>query len=122
MAEIAIRGVEALSREFGSSPADIRAGIGPAIGPCCYQVGADVADAFGQIFVATDDVVLVESGRYRVDLPRANALVLARAGLRPENVESAGTCTACHADLFYSHRAEAGRAGRFAAVAGLMPR
>jgi YfiH family protein len=38
--------VEALVEVFGSRPADIVAGIGPAIGPCCYVVGQDVVDAF----------------------------------------------------------------------------
>jgi YfiH family protein len=101
--------VTALADVFGSRPANLIAGIGPAIGPCCYTVGADVAAAF------SDRPRLIRDGR--LDLWEANCLALIEAGVPAEQIEVAGVCTQCHADRFFSHRANAGQpAGRFAAL------
>jgi copper oxidase (laccase) domain-containing protein len=51
-----------------------------------------------------------------LDLWLANALWLQGAGLIQDNVETAGLCTACNTDKFYSHRAEKGKTGRFAGL------
>src|SRR5437016_3632726 len=45
-ARIAMRAVEAMGARFGSMPADLRAAIGPGIGPCCYEVGPEVMKQF----------------------------------------------------------------------------
>jgi len=101
--------VEAMSDVFGSRPGDIVAGIGPAIGPCCYQVGADVVEAFA------DRPELFANGK--LDLWAANRLALIEAGVPAAQIEVAGICTQCEADRFFSHRANGGQpAGRFAAV------
>jgi YfiH family protein len=106
--------VEALRDAFSSQPRDIVAGIGPAIGPCCYVVGQDVVDAFadrpGLLAEAAD-------GQRRLDLWEANRLALLEAGVVAEQIEMAGICTQCQSDQFFSHRANRGQpAGRFAAV------
>ena len=62
-------------------------------------------------------MVLQGTDQWRFDLPAANAQQLAAAGVR--NIERSRLCTACHNELFFSHRAEEGRTGRFAAVAYL---
>jgi len=77
--------------------------IGPGIGPCCYEVGPEVLDAFSGLGDG------VASGRM-LDLPEAARRLLARAGV--ERVESAGLCTSCEKDLFFSHRRDRGRTGR----------
>jgi YfiH family protein len=101
--------VSAMTEAFGSDPADLVAGIGPAIGPCCYTVGSDVVMAFG------DRPELFSDGR--LDLWEANRQALLEAGVPPEHVEVAGVCTQCQAERFFSHRANQGKpAGRFAAV------
>ena len=101
--------VEALVGAFGSDPRDIVAGVGPAIGPCCYTVGADVTREFA------DRPRLIENGK--LDLWEANRLALLEAGVPSENIQIAGICTKCHSDRFFSHRANAGQpAGRFAAL------
>lgn len=84
-----------------------RAAIGPGIGPCCYEVGEEVLSAFAGL----GDVA---EGRM-LDLPEVARRLLARAGV--ERVESAGLCTSCEAELFFSHRRDAGRTGRQAGVA-----
>ena len=82
----------------------VRACVGPAIGPCCYEVGPEVAGPFAEAFGA--DVV---SGR-SLDLPLAAERALRAAGV--ETVEQTGLCTSCHPDLFFSHRRDGGQTGR----------
>jgi YfiH family protein len=105
--------VEALHDKFGSQPRDILAGIGPAIGPCCYTVGQDVVEAFAdrpELFSRT------EQGQ-RLDLWAANQQALVEAGVPSEQIEVAGICTQCESERFFSHRANDGQpAGRFAAL------
>lgn len=84
-----------------------RAAIGPGIGPCCYEVGEEVLAAFA-------DLEDVAEGRM-LDLPEVARQLLARAEV--EQVEAAGLCTSCEAELFYSHRRDAGRTGRQAGLA-----
>jgi polyphenol oxidase len=111
--------VEAMQHHFGSSVNDIRAGIGPSIGPDHYEVGPKVADQVRQVFGEEASKVLVEnSGQVKFDLWTANKLILEKAGVT--QVEVAGVCTACHTDDWYSHRAEKGRTGRFGAIIALV--
>lgn len=83
------------------------AAIGPGIGPCCYEVGEEVLSEFA-------DLEGVADGRM-LDLPAVAAVLLARAGVSAS--ESAGLCTSCHPELFYSHRRDGERTGRQAGLA-----
>jgi polyphenol oxidase len=78
----------------------LAAAIGPAIGPCCYEVGPEVAALFD------DDVV---AGR-KLDLWSAAERALRAAGV--EDVERTDVCTSCHPELFFSHRRDDGVTGR----------
>jgi YfiH family protein len=101
--------VEALRDAFGSRPSDLMAGIGPAIGPCCYEVGEDVVNAF------SDRASLFADGK--LNLWEANRQALVEAGVPSEQIEVAAVCTQCQADRFFSHRANGGQpAGRFAGL------
>lgn len=84
-----------------------RAAVGPGIGPCCYEVGEEVVTAFA-------DLGDVAEGRM-LDLPEVARRLLSRAGV--EQVESAGLCTSCEEELFFSHRRDAGLTGRQAGLA-----
>jgi YfiH family protein len=84
-----------------------RAAIGPGIGPCCYEVGEEVLGAFAGLGDVADGRML--------DLPEVARRLLAQAGV--EQVESAGLCTSCEAELFFSHRRDEGRTGRQAGMA-----
>lgn len=118
---IAHRAVEAMEDAFGTRRGDLVAGLGPAIGPCCYTVGHKVAAAMGYAMPDWQAVMeSVDDDQWRFDLPGANAQQLAAAGVT--RVEQAGLCTSCHADEFYSHRAHNGDTGRFAVVTCLRPR
>jgi YfiH family protein len=118
---IARRAVETMQEAFDTNPSDLLAGLGPAIGSCCYTVGDDVASALGYALPDWRKVMTFDpSGQsWRLDLPAANAQQLAAAGVPAGQVEQAGLCTACHKDEFFSHRADSGQTGRFAAVAYL---
>lgn len=139
---IAEQTVHTMTREYGTDPARCIAVVGPAIGPCCYDVGQEVIDAARDAFEEADDEwqgeppLLIWTRRQpgwkirRGDVPDAEERVyfdlagasrraLLLAGLRPDNIHLSGVCTADHVDLFYSHRAEEGRAGRFMGLLGL---
>lgn len=110
--------VETMQNRFGSRSADIRAGIGPSIGPDHYEVGADVVAQVKSAFGADASRLLeVRDGSTYFDLWSANRLHLERAGVG--QIEEAGLCTACHTEDWFSHRAEKGRTGRFGAVIAL---
>jgi purine-nucleoside/S-methyl-5'-thioadenosine phosphorylase / adenosine deaminase len=78
----------------------LAAAIGPAIGPCCYEVGPEVAARF--------DTDLLAAGK--LDLWAAAERALRAAGV--EEVERTDVCTACHPELFFSHRRDQGVTGR----------
>jgi polyphenol oxidase len=113
--------VRALTAEFGTDPQDLLAAVGPAIGPCCYEVGAEVARAAEMLPRSEAAFVATGEGKWHFDLIEANAQLLVAAGVRAESVERAGICTSCRNDLLFSHRAQRGGAGRFAAIIGLAP-
>ena len=83
------------------------AAIGPGIGPCCYEVGTEVLDAFASLGggIAQDRML---------DLAEVARRLLARSGV--EEVESSGICVSCQRDLFFSHRREQGNTGRQAGM------
>jgi polyphenol oxidase len=112
--------VRCMEEDFGCRAAHVRAGIGPAIGACCYEVGSDVLEAAQTAFGDVGDLFRTNShGAIHLDLWAASEMALRRAGV--EQIEHACLCTACHVDEFYSHRREGGRTGRFGAIIALRP-
>jgi YfiH family protein len=107
--------VEAMVDRFGCVSADIKAGIGPSIGPDHYEVGDDVVLEVEKAF-GTDNLVLKqnEKGKYHFDLWEGNRLLLNDCGVK--DIEISGLCTACNLEDWYSHRAEKGKTGRFGAL------
>ena len=104
--KISAKAVEIMMERFGSRPQDITAAIGPAIGPCCYEVGEEVVSAFGH-----QKGVAVQHGKnWHIDLPKANQLQLQDAGVT--EIDLSDICTSCRIDLFFSHRKEMGKTGR----------
>jgi YfiH family protein len=102
------------------------AAIGPGIGPCCYEVGDEVLEAFAGLGkgITTADGPKSRAGvdvsaRRRLDLPEVARRLLGEAGVG--RVESAGLCTSCESQLFFSHRRDGGRSGRQAGLAWLEP-
>lgn len=105
---------------LGCQPQNIIAVVGPAIGPCCYEVGPDVMQAAAQAFDEPEPLFSRRNGdpnRAHFDLWAANQQQLAAAGI--EHIIQSKLCTACRTDEFFSHRAEKGRTGRFGVIIGL---
>jgi YfiH family protein len=110
--------VSALQSAFGCHPDDVIAGVGPAIGPCCYQVGPDVVSEVERAFGKRSDLLSAQpEGRVHFDLPAAVHQQLRNSGV--VQIEHSGLCTSCRTDEFFSHRAEKGHTGRFAVVVAL---
>ena len=107
--------IAALASEFGTQPADIVAGVGPSIGPCCYEVGEEVVVAARDAF-ENPEPLLPSNGstRRHFDLWAANRRWLTAAGVR--QIEVAEICTACHQEDFFSYRGGKGRTGHFGAL------
>lgn len=116
---IAAKTAQAMISAYGCSPGQLYAGLGPAIGPCCFEVGPEVAHAMSEAAPSPDRVIArrLPSGKAHVDLWQANALQLEEIGVA--HIEVCDLCTCCHPDLFFSHRGEKGHTGRFAAAIGL---
>jgi YfiH family protein len=112
--------VAAMTREFGVRADTLVAAIGPSIGVCCYEVGEELRTAFSAAGHAAGDLaawfVRRPGGRLRLDLWRANADLLARAGVPGGQVHVAGLCTKTHVQVLESFRVDGARAGRMAAI------
>jgi YfiH family protein len=117
---IARRAVDTMQLAFGSRPEALLAGLGPAIGPCHYTVGKEVAAVMAYALPDWEKAISPDGDGWRLDLSLANAQQLAASGVH--QIEQAHLCTACHSDEFFSHRADNGRTGRFATVAYLRRR
>ncbi len=118
---IVTRLMEVLVERFGLDPAGASAVVCPSAGPCCYEVGPEVrAAALAGLGPAADRFFARRGGRLHLDLRAAAAARLVAAGVPRERIAVNGWCTICRPDLFFSHRAEGGRAGRFAAVVGAL--
>ena len=121
--EIGRKMVERFCKDFGSKPSDILAGIGPSIGPCCFEVGQDVEGEFAVAFPAWRDMIIRPAetpGKSYVDLWTTNRLILEKAGVRPEHITVTDLCTKCHDEYFHSHRRMGNERGTQAAFLELM--
>ncbi|MHB0876860.1 MAG: peptidoglycan editing factor PgeF [Anaerolineae bacterium] len=105
-------------RSLGARPDSTVAYIGPGIGACCYEVGQDVVERVHALGTVGDAALESRDGSWHLDLPALNAGLLASHGVRSE---FSHCCTACHSGLFFSHRADKGRTGRFCAFVGIAP-
>jgi YfiH family protein len=109
-AGVATAVVEALVEHYHVAPAELRVALGPSIGPCCFEVGEDVASKF------PSDFVKPRPGRKpTVDLRAANVAQLVAAGMREAHIDAASPCTACDRERFYSFRRDGRETGQHVA-------
>jgi YfiH family protein len=110
--------VRALAEHFGARPADLCVALGPAIGPCCFEVGAEVVAAFeaGLPGARAGGVILEPAARggvkLHIDLKAANRLLLERAGVSPDSIDAGPECTSSDAPRFFSFRRDRGQTGQ----------
>ncbi|MEW6182645.1 MAG: peptidoglycan editing factor PgeF [Bacillota bacterium] len=116
--QVPVKALGRMSGAFGTRAARCLAAIGPAIGPCCFNVSEPVAAEFSRW---GDKVVHKDADGYRVDLWEANRRILIDAGVLAENISVVNICTACRPELMFSHRRDAGRTGRMSAVVSIRP-
>ncbi len=117
--QVTAAAVEKMQDEFGTHPQDLRAVIGPSIGPCCMEVGPEVIAQAHDALPDAEQVLspLSPDGHAQLDLWRANYNQLLRCGVG--SIETADYCTCCHQEEFFSHRGSRGNTGRFGAIIGL---
>lgn len=118
---IARAGVETMRRMYGTPPAALRAMIGPAIGSCCYRVGADVVEQFRAAGHPLDALLRPEGEGGFLNLSEANRRDLSEAGVSRENIRSVELCTGCLAGLFPSYRRDGAATGRILTFVGSTP-
>lgn len=115
VADIAGKTVQAMCREYGCHPSDIRAAIGPNIALCCFETDADVPEAVRAVLGPEGERYIRRTGaKYHVDLKGVNEALLRRAGV--EVIDISGECTACRPDRFWSHRVAGPGRGAQAAI------
>jgi copper oxidase (laccase) domain-containing protein len=127
--------------EFGCNPKDLLAAIGPTIGPCCYEVGTDVAATFAAKFPNAQDFFdelrtgdepnplqwlnMMPPGHQPppknviLNLPKANKLQLQEAGIPGKNIFITTLCTSCDVESLFSYRKERNQSGRLLSVIGI---
>jgi polyphenol oxidase len=116
--------VAAMHEAYGSDPARMLAYLGPAIGPEQNEVGDEVIQAWlaqaADLGDLASTAVTKPGPKHHFDVPRANALLLQRAGLTPEHIEVSNICTRSNLDRWFSHRGHGPNAGREAALIALV--
>ncbi|MDC7289695.1 peptidoglycan editing factor PgeF [Blautia schinkii] len=114
--------VEKMKAEFGSSPADIYAAIGPSICQDCYEVSGDVIKQFQSVFARKYWEWLYyakDNGHFQLNLWEANRIILMEAGIPENHISLPNLCTCCNPEFLFSHRASKGRRGNLGAFLGL---
>jgi YfiH family protein len=141
LARIASKTIGKMQMHFGTKPTDLLAAVGPAIGPCCYEVGTEVATQFLSQFPDAPDYFdefrtgdepnpiqwlnMMPPGHQPppkgvlLDLRKANRSQLLAAGLRAQNIFVSDLCTACRRDLLFSYRKEGPACGRLMSFIGI---
>jgi len=127
-----------MNDKFECSPEDLIAGLGPAIGRCCYAVDEQVLKPFRQNIPGAERFIHIPVGpaslsatglgkqprdstnpkKAFLDLPGMARFELISGGIPERNIHAVDLCTSCQPDLFFSHRRDSGRTGRHIAVAG----
>jgi polyphenol oxidase len=145
LARIVVKTLGRMRMEFGTRAGDVVAALGPAIGQSCYEVGAEVAQAFANQFPPAAEwfegpfaqladgvdplwlpwLTMMPPGhvppppRVQLDLRAANRWQLMDAGVPEKHIDVNDLCTVCSTDLLFSYRREGAKTGRMMAVIGI---
>lgn len=115
------RAVERMEREYGTRAANLVAAIGPGISKCCFETHSEVPEAMLAALGedASEFVVSLDGGKYKVDLKGINALRLKRKGILATKIDISPDCTMCLHEKYWSHRYTKGERGSQAALISL---
>lgn len=120
---IAPKAVAKMTALYGTRPEDVLAAIGPGIGPCCFETHDDVPtaleDRLGPAVRPFCHPLEQAAGKFTVDLKGIIAWELRQAGLAEEHIDTLPLCTACHPELYWSHRKMGDQRGNHAAMIAL---
>lgn len=117
-AGIAVEAVRVMADRFDCRPEDLLVAIGPAIGPCHYEVDEPVLDRMRRWSWWEEVLVPNERGRWQMDLQAANRRQLMDTGVQPDRIQVIELCTYHRPDLFFSYRRDR-VTGRLAALIAL---
>ena len=96
-----------MEKVFGVKPDDVKVALGPAIGPCCYEVDDKVLKPLRQNLTKE----MVPAANRMLNLAMINRKLLLEIGVKEESIELVNICTSCRKDLFFSYRRD-GKTGR----------
>lgn len=114
---IAAKAIRKMKEELYSSPRDCLVGIGPSIGPCCYEVDKNVVTPLADNFANWRKFTKPKGkDKWLLDLWSLNRWQLVAEGVKSKNIVESGMCTSCWHRLFFSHRASGGVTGRISAI------
>ncbi|MBQ7476069.1 MAG: peptidoglycan editing factor PgeF [Selenomonadaceae bacterium] len=102
--KIAAKTFLAMKNNFGTTAEKCLVGIGPSIGACCYEVGANVVETCKKNFPNHDELIINRDGKIFLDLWAANKIQLMEVGLPEKNIDVAGECTCCNSNWYFSYR------------------
>lgn len=111
--------IDRMKEVYSSESEDILVGIGPSIGPCCYEVGKDLGEQFKKRYPSFSSILIEKDNKAFLDLWKVNYLQVKDKGVREENIVVSKACTSCHVDKFHSYRREKGTKERLVAAIGL---
>lgn len=112
--------VREMGRLYGAKPENIRVAVGAGIGPCCFETDDDVPNAMVNAFgKGARSFFRKQENKWMVDLQGINLWQLRETGIHPEHIDACPICTACHSELYWSHRKMGNKRGVQAALIGL---
>ncbi|MCI8373662.1 MAG: peptidoglycan editing factor PgeF [Lachnospiraceae bacterium] len=115
--------IKVMKEQYGTRAEDLRAAIGPSICQDCYEVSEDVIEEFAKVTEPKQlEQIAVHkgSGKYQLDLWKANQYFLEEAGVLREYIQVPDLCTCCNSEYLFSHRASQGKRGNLAAFLELL--
>lgn len=115
--KIGAKTIRQMNRVYGTKPEDCLVGIGPSIEKDCFEVGREVAQEFRDSFGNWEEFSEpFGKSKFKIDLWKANKLMLMEQGVPEENITVSGFCTKCNEELFFSYRRDKGRTGCMSAI------
>lgn len=107
--------------EKGADVEDLRVALGPSIGPCCFEVGDEVVEAFARAFPSAPGLIVDGPRKKHVDLRVATRAQLQAVGVRAEHIDDRPPCTQCNPERFFSYRRDGREGGIHMGFVGIKP-